>query len=96
MDGKPGAVRWDHGKADRIEPLALPSDWSIYNGLSFTMRAAKATGSKFMIIVQSESDATDGMDYFMRSITVDFEGEKRLAQHHRGLRGREAALVRLP
>jgi len=75
-DDDPGAIRWAHADADRIAPVGVPGDWKGYNLLSFTMACEKATGSRFMVIIQSENEQTAGTDYYMAGVTVDFEGAR--------------------
>ncbi len=71
-----GALRWDHGTAAAVDLRQAPTDWTAYNGLSFWMHSAEATGSRFMLLIYSENDETEGIDYYSAPLQVNFTGWK--------------------
>jgi len=72
------AVRWAHADNSRIAmPFSPPADWSEHSGLSFWLHSAAAVGSSFMLIVSSENEATEGIDYYPFKITLDWTGWRR-------------------
>lgn len=72
------SLKWEHGKADRIGLKSVPKDWSAYDRLSFWLYSEKATGSRFLVLLPSENPASEGMDYYSGSVTVNFTGWKRI------------------
>lgn len=55
-----------------------PADWSKFNALEFWLHSERATGSPFMLIVRSENERTEGMDYWALRLQIDWTGWKRL------------------
>lgn len=53
---------------------SVPSDWSVYTGLTVSMYSAKATGATIAVILYSDYAAGS---YYMASIKVDWEGTKK-------------------
>lgn len=53
---------------------SIPSDWSPYTGLTFSVHSAKATGATIAVILYSSYAAGS---YYMTSIKVDWEGNKK-------------------
>ncbi len=74
-DGKTSRL-WQHGK-DAAISVKVPRDWSAYNTLTFWLYSLQNSGAKFMMIIPSENNKTDGMDYYSAPITLDFTGWKR-------------------
>ena len=69
-----GAIRWTHAESARLALRRVTPDWSAYNTLEFQLHSAKATGSRFLVYVDSENPATEGADYYSAMITLDFAG----------------------
>ncbi|NDK15470.1 MAG: hypothetical protein GW911_25860 [Armatimonadetes bacterium] len=73
----PFALRWEHGQSASLSlPFAEPQDWSRYAGVRFWVHSQAATSSTFMVIFNSENDASEGIDYFSFKVVLDFEGWK--------------------
>ncbi|MCE5216994.1 heparinase II/III family protein [bacterium] len=77
-EGK-AALRWDHSKSVYLNLNGITPDWKAYNRLSFWMYSPKATKARFMMIVPSENPKTEGSDYYMHDIVVDFTGWKQFS-----------------
>jgi len=77
-----GAILWDHAQAQVLRLKTVPGDWSPYNTLSFWLYAPKATGSRFMLIIDSENEAVEGADYYQVPVVVDFTGWKQFSTGH--------------
>ena len=73
------AIEWAHGESSSISISQFPHDWSDYNQLSFWLYSQKATGSRFMLILPSENDKMEGMDYYSLRINLNFTGWRRFA-----------------
>ncbi|MFC1714248.1 heparinase II/III family protein [Candidatus Poribacteria bacterium] len=73
------SIEWSHGEQNSISISQFPHDWSKYNQLSFQLHSRRATGSQFMIILSSENDKTEGMDYYSIRMTLNFTGWRRYA-----------------
>ena len=71
-----GAIRWAHGDSQQLRLQQVPADWSQYTTLAFWLRSDEATAAEFMLIIGSENDETEGMDYYSTEIKVDFTGWK--------------------
>ncbi|MBP3361275.1 MAG: S-layer homology domain-containing protein [Clostridia bacterium] len=52
----------------------IPSDWSVYTGLTFSMYSAKATGAKIAVVLYTDYAAGS---YYMTNIKIDWEGDKK-------------------
>jgi len=77
VHGGQSAVRWhDHPERPSFEVPNLPSDWTGYNLIRFWLHSAKAVDARFMLIVGSENQATEGPDYWGYKVGLGFEGWK--------------------
>ena len=73
------SARWDRHATNRSAILrGIPTDWSGFDNLEFWLRSAKANRAQFMLIIRSENDQTDGMDYWSRKLTADWTGWRRV------------------
>lgn len=72
------AIRWTPSENPEIACTAIPHDWSSANCLAFWLYSAKATGSRLTLVLSSEDPTKDGMDYYSCSITVNWEGWRRV------------------
>lgn len=70
------SLLWEHGKAADVALNEVPADWSAYDRLSFWLHSRKATGSRFLLILPSENPASEGMDYYSYTFTLNFTGWK--------------------
>jgi hypothetical protein len=73
------SIKWVHGDSNAISISDFQHDWSDYNQLSFWLYSELATGSQFMLILSSENEKTEGMDYYSLRIKLDFTGWRRYA-----------------
>ncbi|NUP98729.1 MAG: hypothetical protein HUU35_02615, partial [Armatimonadetes bacterium] len=71
-----GSIRWEHATSERLQMVGVPTDWSQRGALRFRVHNAVATGSSFMVIIASENPATEGGDYWMAPVRLDFTGWK--------------------
>ena len=69
-----GSIRWAHGDASAISLKAPPADWSAGNAVAFWLHNEVVTKSQFMVIVDAENPETEGADYYMHEITLDWTG----------------------
>ncbi|MBI5830936.1 MAG: heparinase II/III family protein [Armatimonadetes bacterium] len=74
-----GGIRWDHGKDPGLSLRQCPTDWSAYDRLTFWLWSAKATGSRFMLLIYSDNPKTEGDDYYSASMQANFTGWKRFS-----------------
>ncbi len=72
-----GSIRWAHGEFAGLQLKAPPADWTAGGAVAFWLHSAVATGSRFMVIADAENPETEGADYYMRSVTLDFTGWRR-------------------
>lgn len=72
-----GSLRWAHGESAALTLKAAPADWTAGKAVAFWLHSAVATGSKFMVIAEAENPETEGADYYMREIRLDFTGWRR-------------------
>lgn len=80
------SLRWAHKESDNISmAFPQPQDWSKFNAFSFWLNCEKATGSAFMLIIQSENPETEGMDYYSFRIILDFTGWRKFVLPFREL-----------
>ena len=69
-----GAVRWAPSENVSLVKPDIPHDWTSGNCLRLWLHSAQATGSRVWLILQSEDPAREGMDYYLLTIRVDWEG----------------------
>lgn len=63
--GKYSGKWWHMDKTPGVSLKNVPSDWTAYGALSLWMYNAKRLpGTAFMLIIRSENDKTEGMDYY--------------------------------
>lgn len=55
----------------------LPTDWSDYNQIAFSLYSAVANDADLVFIIRSENSETDGIDYYQMRMKVDWTGWKR-------------------
>ena len=73
------AVRWDNTvDVDRIRCRQFPPDVARFNSMHVWVYSEKATDAVFAIVFRSENDSTDGPDYHIVNIPVDWTGWKKL------------------
>ena len=77
------AVRWAmHTANGSLLCLKAPSDLSAFNVMSFWLHSSHANRATFMIIAESQRQK-GVFSYFMKKVTVDWTGWKRLELHFR-------------
>ena len=72
------SARWDGVYQDAynyMRSTSLPSDWSMYDTLKFSMYSASSNGARFVIVATSEH-TNGGGDYYRYKIDVDWVGWK--------------------
>ncbi|MBD3183763.1 hypothetical protein GF312_15845 [Candidatus Poribacteria bacterium] len=69
-----GSVKWIHSQSDSVSISQIPHDWSGYNHLAFWLYSKVKTDSRFMLILWSENEKTEGIDYYSMRIRLDFTG----------------------
>ena len=69
-----GAVRWEPTENRALTLRELPNDWSQFNALTFWLYSEQDTGSPIWLIISSEDEAQEGMDYFAARVRADFTG----------------------
>jgi len=71
----PYGLRWDHGRSTGISlAFAEPQDWSEFTALKLNMRLAEPTESTCVLIIDSENPETEGMDYYLWKLRLDWKG----------------------
>jgi hypothetical protein len=69
------SVRWrNHTKTSGIRVDDIPHDWSGYHVLRLWLHNAKAGRARIMLLIHSENQATEGMDYWGHGISLNFTG----------------------
>ncbi|MDK2971379.1 MAG: hypothetical protein PWP23_1134 [Candidatus Sumerlaeota bacterium] len=69
--------RWqDLATNDRVQCKNFPSDLSPYKGMTVSIWSAKATGAEIALAWISEDDASDGPDYYITLVPIDWVGWK--------------------
>ncbi|MFI8685004.1 heparinase II/III family protein [Rossellomorea sp. NPDC077527] len=62
-----------------VQTYAVPKDWSRYDRIDLWMYSEKATGTPIYVIIDADNPETSGMDYYMNSVTVDWQGWKQVS-----------------
>jgi hypothetical protein len=74
------SIRWrNHPEHSGFDITDIPHDWSGYHVLRLWVHSATPTKTRFMLIVRSENDATEGADYWGYPIPLDFSGWKQFS-----------------
>lgn len=69
------SVRWrNHPEHSSFRLDDLPRDWSGHHLLRFWLHNAAASNARCMLIIHSENEATEGMDYWGFPIRLNFTG----------------------
>jgi hypothetical protein len=72
--------RWDDTvNVDRLRLEAFPRDVSQYDALAIWVYSQKATNAMIAIVLVSENENSDGSDYYMCNVTIDWTGWKEIA-----------------
>ncbi len=73
-EGKKAGL-WENlsGQPD-LHLVQLPSDWSAYQQLCFSLYAPEAAGSVLTLLIKSENPQTAGLDYWKYAIPLDWTG----------------------
>ena len=73
------SARWgEHVRSTSAHFAGVPTDWSGFDNLEFWLHSAKANAAEFMLIIRSENDQTDGMDYWSQKFTADWAGWRKV------------------
>ena len=73
------SLKWaDHSTNKVVYFKGLPTDWSAYNQLSFWAYSEKANDAGLVLIVRSENEDVEGIDYFSYRFPVDWTGWRRI------------------
>ena len=71
------SIRWAHAESPSLRlSFEPPGDWSKFSAVTFWLHSQKATHSKFMFLIFSESEDTEGIDYYSLPIRLDWTGWK--------------------
>ncbi len=79
------SVRWRHADAGSLHLVNCPADWTGGDAILLRVHSEVATGSSFMVIFQSQNPQTEGMDYWMYKVVLDFTGWREIVIPRRGL-----------
>ncbi|AZB42694.1 hypothetical protein CEF21_10540 [Bacillus sp. FJAT-42376] len=72
--------KWDQMQVKKaVQSTAIPKDWSRYDKLEFWMYSEKATGTTIYPILDSDDPATEGFDYFLTGLKIDWTGWKQVS-----------------
>ena len=69
-----GSLRWAHEETDQVSLSAKRLDLSTHKSMRFHIHNNRATGGGVMLILRSESDETEGMDYYSFGVRLNFTG----------------------
>lgn len=71
------SLKWAGADLKRAPNIKLPiTDWSAYGVLEMDVYSEKMTGSDMKVVVISENPETEGTDYYVTSMIVDWTGWK--------------------
>lgn len=79
------SVRWRHADRLALHLADCPPDWTAGEAIRLRFHNEVATESSFMIIFQSQNPETDGMDYWMHRVNLDFTGWREIVLPRRGM-----------
>ena len=71
-------LKWSGANLEKSLTLSSPADWTPYQSLVIDMYSEKATNSTIRIVAISENPETEGQDYYMTAISIDWTGWKTL------------------
>ena len=83
--GGEASIRWAHADSDRLGLVDAPADWTSHDTIRFQLHSEVKTDSEFMLIIVSENPGTEGMDYWMARLKLDFEGWKEIVLPRRSM-----------
>ena len=64
-NGKSGGISWTFDE---------PADWTSFGGLRIRLFLEEACDSRIMLIIPSENEDVEGIDYYSMPIKLDWEG----------------------
>jgi hypothetical protein len=67
---------WDSMVTKTTISWSCPPDWSQFNYFAFTLTSTVNNGAKYTLLLYSENDETDSIDYYSKSITINFTGTR--------------------
>ena len=71
------AVRWSHGSSTSLSlNMRGTEDWTKSNGIEFWLHSDGSV-SRFMLIISSENEKTEGIDYYHLGIKLNWKGWRR-------------------
>lgn len=79
------SVRWRHATTGGLRLANCPADWTAGSAIRLRVHSEVATGSSFMLIFESQNPDTEGMDYWMHRVVLDFTGWKEIVLPRRAL-----------
>ncbi|MGD7009993.1 heparinase II/III domain-containing protein [Metabacillus sp. 84] len=69
--------KWENMPVKKaVQSTAIPKDWSRYDKLEFWMYSEKATGTTIYPILDSDDPETEGFDYYLTGLKIDWTGWK--------------------
>ncbi len=69
------SVKWSHAESEQLTLLSdSPMNWSEWSAMRFWLHSEKATGSSFMLLLFSEDENNEGIDYYSIRITLNWTG----------------------
>jgi hypothetical protein len=79
------SVRWRHADKGSITLAHCPADWTAGSAIRLRVHNAVPTTSSFMVIFASENDKTEGSDYWMHRVNLDFTGWREIVIPRRAM-----------
>ena len=79
------SVRWRHARTSSLTLAKCPADWTAGSAIRFRVHNTLKTESSFMIIFESQNPKTEGLDYWMHRVNLDFTGWREIVLKRRGL-----------
>ncbi len=77
-EGKQAALWKDTEDNARPYTKVIPHDWSKYKAISLWIYSKVANNAKISIVLSSENEDTDGSDYYMTRILINWKGWKKI------------------
>ena len=72
----PAVLVWTFATADGLLCRDVPHDWTPFTGIAFDVTSNKPTKNRISLIFGSEDASRKGPDYYIVTLTFDFEGTR--------------------
>ena len=76
--GESAGVWKQMDKRTAVTTTAILHDWSDFNAIEFWAHMEKPSDAAVQLVMKSEDEATEGMDYYTTAIRLNWQGWKRL------------------